>query len=179
MDQATAVNLPSACGFAQSRRWRIASSTSASASLLVALRLQQLRHEALRPSTYPSELNTGLGLFSARHACCNLRSAVTMSSRCARSAASARIRQAAIFLRRSCKATGHGLRSRGRASPYRGKHRPLDIPDRGLLLPCLVSAVRESSGRPHPLQLTLWNYAAPCSSSSSRTHTSSIMNSYG
>ena len=33
MDQAAAVNLPSASGFAQSRRLRMASSTSASASL--------------------------------------------------------------------------------------------------------------------------------------------------
>jgi hypothetical protein len=37
MDQTTAINLPSACGFAQSRRLRMASSTSADAVLLCTL----------------------------------------------------------------------------------------------------------------------------------------------
>jgi hypothetical protein len=92
MDQATAANLPSASEFAQSRRLRMASSTSASASW--ALRASASATSA-RSSTAVN-LSFWASIYdwacpSALHAPCSLCSAVTVSSRCVRSMASARI----------------------------------------------------------------------------------------
>jgi hypothetical protein len=172
MYQATVVNLLSKSGFAQSRRLRMASSTSASASLACrasASATSARSSTAVSLSFWASIHDRACS--SALHAYCSLCSAVMMSSRCACSAASARTSASRNLSKRCCKAIGRGLRSREHALPYCGRQRPLDKPYRGLLLPCRVPTLGKSSGRSRPLQLTLWNYAAPWGSSPSRTHT--------
>jgi hypothetical protein len=85
---------------------------------------------ALRPSTYLLGLQYATWLAQGSAASCSLCSAVMISSRCARSAASARI-SASRDLKALAQSDGHGPQSRGRAPPYCGRHRPLDTPDRG------------------------------------------------